>query len=74
MELLKVDQGFQILHDIVALSTVICWKAHQTDPNLPIEVEYDVDHERLICDMAMWLLRECLLCQDATSDGIKVNE
>ncbi|KAI8051498.1 hypothetical protein BDF22DRAFT_744509 [Syncephalis plumigaleata] len=63
MELLKVDQGFQILHDAVALSTVICWKANQEE-----EVEYDADHERLICDMAMWLLRECLLCQDATSD------
>ncbi|RKP27965.1 hypothetical protein SYNPS1DRAFT_26411 [Syncephalis pseudoplumigaleata] len=69
--LLKVNQGFRILHDAVALSTVLCWRPVQTDAGAPGEVAYDFDYERLVCDMAMWLLRECLLCQDATRDGVK---
>ncbi|KAI9596475.1 hypothetical protein BDF19DRAFT_421513 [Syncephalis fuscata] len=72
MELVKVNQGFQILHDAVALSTTLCWKIPQNnDSNAPFELDYDHEYERLVCDMAMWLLRECLLCKNATSDGIK---
>ncbi|RKP11214.1 hypothetical protein THASP1DRAFT_27053, partial [Thamnocephalis sphaerospora] len=75
MDILRVNQGFQILHDSVALSTTLCWvtalEESEEKTSSEIIFHYDTEYERLVSDMSMWILRECLLCQDATRDGIK---
>jgi hypothetical protein len=78
IDVFRDNQGFQILHDSVALSTALCWIAKPNDATDPksagVVLYYDTEFERLVSDISIWLLRECLLCQSVENDGVKVSE
>lgn len=72
MESFSMNQGFEAIHYAIAHSTTLCWRIDDDCSSDEMYLEYNMESERLVCDMALWMMRECLVSPDSGHDSIKV--
>ena len=82
MELFEALQGFETLHDAIVLSSA-CVEYVRVDMNSQVDLDIQnlstkkdylgLDEDIMVADMALWLLREYMVCGLDCIESVKVS-